>query len=370
MNPVIEAFRGAAALLVMLHHFSYELPPEGHGAGWSLLHFFHNGVDLFFVITGFLFAPCVLRHAHMPLRSFLVRRAFRLYPLYAVSLVIVAASSSDRPGVLQQLGRHLLFIQALPVFPLADAGYFSLVYWTLPVEVAFYVLVALALWRGNFGASDPAKTTRLLAGWGIASLAGFLASFHGAGPVGAPEWIQWQGQLPALLIEFWFGLALYAVFPWLGRQRKFAWLALGCGVALLGALMATYAGVAQGSRAPRPFGVFNVLSALGYALMLGGCLGLSASRGERRAGWLARACVEAGGLSYGMYLFHGIALSASMQFAPTLPAFARLAVAVLLTLVFAATMHAWVEEPMRALGRRLSAAGEETGDAAPRRRAG
>ncbi len=149
MNPVVEGFRGLAAMMVLAHHYSY-LTDDTLTRGW--LHFFHSGVDLFFVITGLLFAPYLLGEVQQSVRAFAIRRAFRLYPLFLLSIAVAVLKDwGEREGMGIAVVKHLLFLQALPLFDLENVGFFSLIYWTLPVEVMFYALVAVALiaFRGD-----------------------------------------------------------------------------------------------------------------------------------------------------------------------------------------------------------------------------
>ena len=83
MNPIIELYRGIAALMVMLCHYRSIV----FGDERNLLSFLWTGVDLFFVISGFVFAPHIT-NAKIKLNSFFIRRFFRIYPLYFLSLWI------------------------------------------------------------------------------------------------------------------------------------------------------------------------------------------------------------------------------------------------------------------------------------------
>jgi peptidoglycan/LPS O-acetylase OafA/YrhL len=84
--PALDGLRGLAILLVMTFHFAWVAPPVGRPA--KLLTFFMNfgwtGVDLFFVLSGFLITGILLDSKREPtyFRSFYARRVLRIFPLY------------------------------------------------------------------------------------------------------------------------------------------------------------------------------------------------------------------------------------------------------------------------------------------------
>jgi peptidoglycan/LPS O-acetylase OafA/YrhL len=73
----IDGLRGVAILLVFMHHFGLFQP------GWA-------GVDIFFVISGFLITGILLRTKHSPhyFGHFYARRALRILPLYYIFIVL------------------------------------------------------------------------------------------------------------------------------------------------------------------------------------------------------------------------------------------------------------------------------------------
>ena len=109
-------------------------------AGWhiSALKFLHVGVDLFFVISGYVFAPYLFGKP-LRLRPFFVRRWFRVYPLYLAAVFVYACL---RPWEALKGGnilRHLLFLHTFESREVA----FSLnpAFWSLPPEVEFYLIL-------------------------------------------------------------------------------------------------------------------------------------------------------------------------------------------------------------------------------------
>jgi len=132
-NEAIDLLRGIAVLLVMCRHW-YISDFLWH-AGWM-------GVDLFFVLSGFLIAGLLFseyeRYSKVNLLQFFIRRVFKIVPLLYVLLIltigvylIIGQSFSSA-----SLFRDMFFIQ----------NYGGGVYghtWSLGVELHFYLIIML-----------------------------------------------------------------------------------------------------------------------------------------------------------------------------------------------------------------------------------
>lgn len=158
--PVLDGLRGLAILLVMFYHFS--LPHtrfHGHEAGWllQLAQAGWLGVDLFFVLSGFLITGILAQtraHPHY-FRNFLGRRFLRIWPLYYLSLllllVVMPLILPSTPTQLQSMqekqwwfwlyGANWLFALEKG-FSQTSGGYF----WSLAVEEQFYVVWPLVVY--------------------------------------------------------------------------------------------------------------------------------------------------------------------------------------------------------------------------------
>lgn len=167
--PELDGLRGIAILLVlMFHYMAPEGPmPPGHSGNW---HLFLNrlvsmgwsGVDLFFVLSGFLIGGILMDVRNSPnyFKTFYLRRFFRIAPVYYlwiagyVLLAIFAGQfvqAHSNSGASLQLGwpiyAHFLFLQNLGVVHLSHltAAWF-LPLWSLAVEEQFYLIAPVIIW--------------------------------------------------------------------------------------------------------------------------------------------------------------------------------------------------------------------------------
>ena len=144
----MDFFRCVGVLLVLFHHlFQYKAPV--HFALVALLFVWGGniGVDLFFVLSGFLIAGLVFKESDrygsfQPVR-FLIRRGFKIYPLYFFVLAIGYAA-------------YVLLHQPFPAQDLAGEAFFFINYknsgdpplghlWSISVEEHFYFFLSLLL---------------------------------------------------------------------------------------------------------------------------------------------------------------------------------------------------------------------------------
>lgn len=145
MIKSVHYLRGLAALLVVCFHFRYYLNDYyAHPRLGDVL--FANGafgVDLFFIISGFIICYATQRPEPKPLVSYVVKRIFRIYPLLLISLLIFYfLFGANNASVLRSvLPLHADYSQSGPFF-----GYNMLSpVWTLTYEIFFYCLFFIGL---------------------------------------------------------------------------------------------------------------------------------------------------------------------------------------------------------------------------------
>jgi peptidoglycan/LPS O-acetylase OafA/YrhL len=165
LNLQIHGLRGFSALAVFIYHVygmgtlwafwpSLLAPSDGVFAAGK------HGVEIFFVISGYLITGSLIRHGDAA--RFLLDRAIRLYPVFLTIQILVFGLgpfvhykwlTGIRPGAwLLAFVENALFLPGVFALPLAQLNA-----WSLSFEVAFYLVAAgyFVLWR-RFGRWAPA----------------------------------------------------------------------------------------------------------------------------------------------------------------------------------------------------------------------
>lgn len=148
----IDALRGVAVLLVLWQHAAEKLVNldsiAAHGTlladAASAVDFGRIGVICFFMISGFV-VPSSFGSGPAPVRFFLIRRFFRLYPAYWLSLfacVALAMWLGNMPW-----SKATVLINATMLQQFFNVAHVQGLYWTLTLELVFYALCVMLFLR-------------------------------------------------------------------------------------------------------------------------------------------------------------------------------------------------------------------------------
>ncbi len=349
-DPVVEALRGWAALMVMATHYVPLLMSQT-----GLWGFASTGVDLFFALSGYVFAPYLFGKP-LSLAPHLIRRFFRLYPLYVCALLMYAGLRLPAPSAWDHFGVHLVMGHTLASPEIAY--FYNAAFWSLPPEVEYYLLLPLLAWSALRFSAAPYRFPALLV---LAALMHLALAAAGTPNEGITARAIATIHLPGVWIEFMWGSMAYALIQRSGGAGARG-LRLVCGLLVLagmGFLYISYVAPVNGvARTPPSWigGNMGVGAALGYGLLISALVsakGQPVTDGRR---WLTPGFLFMGQLSYGVYLFHNAAPLLLRRFWPELSGTTLVVLCVVFTLLLATAAHYAIERPLRNYGRQLSQA--------------
>lgn len=147
----LDLLRFIAALAVVMYHYT------ARGRGWhtseqALFPSIHPatvygwmGVELFFLISGFVI--CMSSWGR-PVGSYFVSRITRLFPAYLVAVLLTASVATLWPAMGLSYSKDTILTNLTMLANPLAVPQVDTVYWTLAIELHFYLLFALVVWRG------------------------------------------------------------------------------------------------------------------------------------------------------------------------------------------------------------------------------
>jgi peptidoglycan/LPS O-acetylase OafA/YrhL len=300
--PALDGIRGIAVLLVLVHHIANSLTHEFHFTSpvTTLLRFGWAGVDLFFVLSGFLITGILIdsKGEQNYFKNFYMRRALRIFPLYFGTLATVGVILRIVPAIRHNFGpedQGWLWLYATNiVITLRGWDSFGALthFWSLAVEEHFYLVWPLVVFLSS------RRTVVLLGGIAVVgALAVRVASVvHGSVEAGY-----------VLTISRMDGLALggaLAVILRAGYDRKIskqvALYAGGAACVLLGALM-IWRGTSHNDPWVQTIGLSLLTTVFGAIISLAVLVSRESKLNHICTYPLLRGF---GKYSYGLYVFH------------------------------------------------------------------
>ncbi len=332
--PALDGLRAFSVLFVVFEHINALPTPMRHFHGYL-------GVDIFFVLSGFLITGLLLREERLTgkvdLAGFYIRRAFRILPLYWLVLatyVVMLQPASRIEKWMQMkaaLPYFLTFNNDIPLILMPDrVGTVFGLSWTLGIEEKFYFcwpLICFVL-LGTL-------RKRFFAGWML------------------------------------YGSAVALTFFSFRMGRSYSGLIVGAILAMLFSKEQTLCGLKR-LVARVPATVIVALVAIGFWLVdvderavfvFSWIIGLTVASVLLKKSWLSsllsvKWIVWFGKRSYAMYLIQGFAIELLLFFYRPASWMGEIGFAVgafLVASVGAAMLHRFLEEPARRIGKRIVA---------------
>ncbi len=146
-NRPLTSLRGFAAIWVVFSHVTVAFADQWSGLSWDMLRAGYMGVDVFFVLSGFILG-LVYQNLSLPeTPRFFLKRALRVYPLnIAVLLVLVILSRTVMPmGDWGDLHKLPLFVLMLEGYASEPVGAWNPVTWSVGIELACYACFPLVI---------------------------------------------------------------------------------------------------------------------------------------------------------------------------------------------------------------------------------
>jgi peptidoglycan/LPS O-acetylase OafA/YrhL len=334
-RPEIDGLRAVAVIAVIINHFNERLLPSGY-----------LGVDIFFVISGFVITSSLATHAKESFADFFLgfyaRRVKRLLPALIVFVLISAfllclfdpdPGVSLRTGTASLFGLSNLFLlqQAVDYFAEStDLNIFTHT-WSLGVEEQFYLVFPFLIWFSGFGRARIGGQGRLFMLIFPLALMSWLV-FHWL--IGHQQPVSAYYLMPA---RFWELAAGCLIFLLLQRARLKALFQRLPPLPLLGLLVATLFSPHLPYTAVRVTTMVVLLTSLLIASLRADTAG--------QALLCRPGMVNLGLISYSLYLWHWTVLCLSRWTIGIHVWTTPFQVALMLALAIAS--HRWLERPLR-----------------------
>jgi peptidoglycan/LPS O-acetylase OafA/YrhL len=342
MHPAIELFRGIAAFMVLTYHYAFFLMPES-----KTLNFLGSGVDLFFVISGFVFAP-VIYSGKIAIKPYLIRRFFRIYPLYFFSLLLYYGFAPDDPQKFTFFIDHLFFLHT--THSVEEVNFFNISYWTLPIEAEFYLLVPFLALLTVINRN----TIYIIAILAIVLKPILIITSTEVSNPNLSTILSFN--LPGFLIEFMAGILLFKFYMKYKDKKiplMFQVLIIIIAIILLYGLSVLFLSheseeIINGNLLFKSY--FRFWCAISYAILLFPFL----INLKKVDSFFYSICLFMGNISYGVYLFHLLIPKVLNHLDYNLTGCIGYFTCLILTVILTLITYYFIENPARILGRKFS----------------
>ena len=345
----IHYLRGIAALLVVCFHIREYINGVYAQQNLGDLLFLSgaSGVDLFFIISGFIIAMSTDKK-HETNLTFIIKRIFRIYPVFLISLIIFIAVNNV--FTLDEIIRSALLLHKnySASAPFYD---YNILYpaWTLTYEIYFYIIFVISL-------SISKRHATVIASFILAAPVLFFQSyFNGEVSLAADTNINVDIPLigpiiklvsSPMMLEFIYGMILYKLYNALKNYKNINTSIVS--VFLTGTYVCMFFSGYRFGYGPVNFGLWALV-------LLVGCL--LYERFNTVADY--KVLNALGDYSYSMYLSHAFIISFFQKNPEFIPVYnmgngiSKLAFTILCVILVSYLLYNFVEKPGIRLGRRL-----------------
>ncbi len=360
----LDLLRGGAAFAVAIpHYLTLNAPFQPLAEAFAIA-----GVEVFFVLSGFVLAPqivdWVVGQPWRNLRVFLARRWMRTIPPYVVALIVIALMTGNL--LTADFVRYLFYVENL--FASANHTDFYPVAWSLAVEEWFYVLFAPALFLVALVLKRRDRT--LEAGFAVLVIVAVTVVRLTLQP---HDWDLNVRRVTLFRVDsIVWGFLLYLALEWFpalgldraGGAKRLAALAALLALSVPAELSVAILAVDGHSSAQQLFPY--VSAAFGMI-----CVGVFQQADAVFRGRLIRSVsFYLGRVSYSVYLFHLMIVMALKPMIATAPLVVQLAIYVVLILSLSTIFFAGFERPILAARPYYTAASRSAAGAAASPRGG
>jgi peptidoglycan/LPS O-acetylase OafA/YrhL len=316
----LDGLRGLAALSVVLFHYTNGSNPYSDDV--IFFEFGHYGVELFFIISGFVISLTLKRKKTFI--DFWKARFFRLFPIYwfCMTLTFVVTSLIGLDYMTRSFTEYVLNAPMLSRF--IGVKFVDGAYWSLQYELFFYLLMALIYYFFT------KSLNKILIIFGLLTVVQFLinitsfnAIMENYGGLASTVYFRLYGILFIEYIHlFTIGIALYAVVV---EKKSWAWIYI-----VLGVLSSISISVEDFIATSVIMGIF--ISALWWKWKI----------------WRNRIMLWLGAISYVLYLIHMFMGRSLIMLLVEhgMPVYPAILIVICFIIALASLIHSFIEKPV------------------------
>ncbi|HEK2065889.1 TPA: acyltransferase [Proteus mirabilis] len=344
----VQYLRGIASILVVFYHTNWFLDGvyAQENLGKLLFKTGAFGVDLFFIISGFIICLSTEKKETHGVYNFFIRRLFRIYPLLIISVIlfyfIIKPESSLALLLKSIIPIHSDYTTGSPFFGfnLLDSA------WTITYEISFYMIFAVCILMSH-------KYRSLLSI--LSMIIAFIASsYFFNGSISLDAYFKSENSLnynilslfySSMFLDFIYGVIIYICYKHISLKfniflKSFPYIMLLLTCLILSQLDLFY------GHGPLKWGLIS-------ALIVFSCVMYEKSYGIKYRDWLKYL----GDISYSIYIVHILVLECVYRFDthlyPNTSGLTRMLIVFSIVIIVSITLHELIEKKFISIGKKL-----------------